>query len=380
MLAPHINDTIKDLSGITFLTRWNEMPHEALTLIKAQIEPLEANHVWETLKKKTNPYELIYTQENTECPASVSLIKPLSRSYFKMIEMMSALQFFDRLPKSVQKIRSAHVAEGPGGFIEALLDQTVYRRIHAAKVTAMTLKPTNNHVPGWRRTFSYLQKHPEIKIHYGEDGTGDLYNVANQNSFVNLCDQQKVNIFTGDGGFDFSVDYEHQEKSVFRLLVSSAIIGLRVLNVEGSFILKFFDIFSESTHILIRLITICFKEWTLYKPATSRPCNSERYLLCRGFKRCPPEVMKLLLMIQEQYSQNEFYPQMIDQTRTPFPFFTEKEKDFLNRHIKSHNDTQISTLQQTIELTKTTAAPFSWAPHYIYAKAWCSYFRIPIKT
>lgn len=365
-------DIVKEFSKIAYTNSWNEMDHSELNAIKSNIEPLEANHVWETLKKKTNPYELIYTQESSECPQSLSLLKPLSRSYFKMIEMLSVLQFFDRLPKSTQKIGSAHVAEGPGGFIEALLDQAAYRRLHVSRVLAMTLKPTNNHIPGWRRSYAYLQRHSEIKIHYGEDGTGDLYVPANQASFIKLCDAQKIHIFTGDGGFDFSVDYEHQEKSVFRLLIASAIIGLRTLAHEGSFILKFFDIFSPSTQLLLRLITGCFKEWTLYKPATSRPCNSERYLLCRGFRGAHTEIMALLLQMQETYVNSELIPDA-----GSFPFFTEKERIFLENHITQQSNIQIHILKKTIQLHNSPSELFKWDEHYKYAREWCQRFRIP---
>jgi len=363
---------IKDLPIVDFVSTWSEIEHTELNMIKSKIEPLEADHVWEALKKKTNPYELIYTQEDPECPPSLSVIKPLSRSYFKMIEMLSTLNFFETLNKGIQRISSAHVAEGPGGFVEAFLDQASYRRLFVSRVLAMTLKPTNNHVPGWRRTHSYLKQHNEIKIHYGEDGTGDLYIPENQQSFIRLCDEKKVNLFTGDGGFDFSVDYEQQEKSVFRLLIASASIGLKVLAPDGSFILKFFDLFSPSTQLLIRLITICFKEWTLYKPATSRPCNSERYLLCRGFRRITPEIITLLNTFQEKYTEDLF------PDAGPFPFFTEKERDFLQSHITQHNATQIRVLKRTIQLHAMKNHVFKWDEHYRYAREWCSKFRIPM--
>jgi hypothetical protein len=92
-------------------------------------------------------------------------------------------------------------------------------RLPISRIFAMTLKPTNNHIPGWRRAYSFLQKHPEIKIHYGHDGTGDLYKVENQSSFIDLFGSSKALLFTGDGGFDFSVDYENQEKSMYTLLL-----------------------------------------------------------------------------------------------------------------------------------------------------------------
>ena len=53
---------IQQFQNITYDASWNEIPHETLNAMKSRIEPLEKNHVWETLKKKTNPYELVYTQ------------------------------------------------------------------------------------------------------------------------------------------------------------------------------------------------------------------------------------------------------------------------------------------------------------------------------
>ena len=48
---------------------------------------------------------------------SVALIKPLSRSFFKMIEICCSFSLLDSLPIAC---KSFHLAEGPGGFIEAL--------------------------------------------------------------------------------------------------------------------------------------------------------------------------------------------------------------------------------------------------------------------
>jgi hypothetical protein len=87
---------IETFSKITYDCSWNEIPHKELTEMKEKIEPLENNHKWELLKKKTNPYELVYTQENSDCPSSLAMVKPLSRSYFKMIEMLQVSQFFER--------------------------------------------------------------------------------------------------------------------------------------------------------------------------------------------------------------------------------------------------------------------------------------------
>jgi len=363
---------IQQFQNITYDASWNEIPHETLNAMKSRIEPLEKNHVWETLKKKTNPYELVYTQEGTDCPAPISLIKPLSRSFFKMIEILQVSKFFERLPKGTQRIRSAHVAEGPGGFIEAFSERCIKFKISPSKIYAMTLKPTNNHIPGWRRTYHFLQKHPEIKIHYGADGTGDLYVPDNQKSYIDLVGSQKVMLFTGDGGFDFSIDYENQEKSAYLLLAASALIGIQVLAPGGMLVLKLFDIYSESTHFLLRLISCCFKEWTLYKPATSRPCNSERYLICRDFRNAYPSIIQALERMQEQVREMKYFPKADN-----FSFFNEKEKKFLKQHMDMYHEIQLQTLDKTIILHETPASEFSWKKHYTIASQWCNVFYIP---
>lgn len=360
---------IETMMSIPFTSEWNELPHTDITDIKQKIEPLELNHTWEVLKKKTNPYELVYTQETSDCPSSVALVKPLSRSYFKMIEMMQVLQFFERLPKGTQKLRSSHVAEGPGGFIEAFLERASTHRLPVQKSYAITLKPTNNHIPGWRRSYQFLQRHPEVKIHYGADGTGDIYVPENQDSFVKVHEQQRSHIFTGDGGFDFSTDYENQEKSVYPLLLASANIGLQVLQPDGVFILKLFDVYSSVTQYVIRCISLCFREWCLYKPATSRPCNSERYLLCRGFRKPYPQILQILKNLQSKWNDHQQYPLV-----NPFSFFTEKEKEYLETHIQDFRMRQFQILEKTIHLSPSH---YDWKDQYTYAQFWCSVFHVP---
>lgn len=364
-------ETLLKEFNIVIDASWTEMPHTFLTEVKSRIEPLEKHHVWETLKKRTNPFELVYTQDNTECPASLSLLRPLSRSYFKMIEILSISEFFEKIPKGTQKIRSAHVAEGPGGFIEALLDRSSMYRIGMSRIFAMTLKPTNNHIPGWRRAYTFLQKHPEIKIHYGHDGTGDLYVRENQTSFIDLFASPKALLFTGDGGFDFSVDYENQEKSMYTLLIASAITGLQVLAADGTFVLKLFDLFSPATQFLVRLITFCFREWVLYKPLMSRPCNSERYLVCRGFRKLPPVILSLLRSM-EQKAKEELFPNV-----SPFSFFSEKEKAYLESHILESSQRQIQNIEKTIQQQSVSLNEYDWKQQYQNAHQWCLHFRVP---
>jgi 23S rRNA U2552 (ribose-2'-O)-methylase RlmE/FtsJ len=340
---------------------WCDKQPEELQTAKNRISALEQTHKWELVKKMVNPYEMVYTHDDPHFHPSIAVIKPLSRSYFKLIEILDVLQFFEGLPKQAPKIRTAHIAEGPGGFIQAITDLSERYKKTVQQATAMTLRPTNQRVPGWRRASSFLHHHREVRLHYGADNTGDVYVKENQDSFVEnvTCG---ANIFTADGGFDFSVNYDIQEKCVFKLLVCSAMTGLRCLQPDGSFILKIFDIFSESTMVLIDLMGRCFKEWVLYKPAISRPCNSERYFLGRGFIGVTLKAFEEI----ESHTAVEEYPSGVD-----------------SAYIRSHVLSQMEQQCKAILLAEKYALhPEVWYDTQLHndfktSLAWCQRFRIP---
>jgi len=253
---------------------------------------------WEYYKKVVNPFELVYTQKKYEnFPESLCTLKPLSRSYFKMLEIFDLIQFKD-LMSANETIKSAHVCEGPGGFIEALFDEASKVGTNIQTSIAMTLRSNQTNVPGWKRATTFLQKNKNVKIIYGEDNTGNILKVENQQFFIDYCTSSKyggkVHLFTADGGFDFSCNYENQEQLIFPLLVASSKIGLEVLRPGGVFVLKLFDFYYKSTMDLIYFLSLHFQEWTLYKPSMSRPCNPEQYFIGKGFLGCSDEVMDVM--------------------------------------------------------------------------------------
>ncbi len=350
----------------------NECVDQELVNEKDKLSKYESQHIWELAKKMANPYECIYTQDDAHFHPSLCIYRPLSRSFFKMIEILGVLEFFERLPKQQGRLRSAHVAEGPGGFIEAFYERAELHRKTVHSSFAMTLKPTDYHTPGWKRAASFLQKHPQIHLHYGIDGTGDIYQKGNQESFIKLT-KPGVQLFTADGGFDFSANYSFQEMRAFHLLVCSALIGLQSLAQDGCLVIKFFDILENPTQILILLITSCFREWTLYKPATSRPCNAERYLLCRGFRSAPPDLLQLLTKVEEESLKGK-YPYFLNkgifENSDEFRMFQEN-----TRQIVALQKSAIQTAERYIQ--NATEWKTDFPIHFQKSLEWCTSFRIP---
>ena len=68
-----------------------------LSEIKQRLEEIE--NEWDIHKKYTNPYEFIHTLIPGN-KTSISKLKPLSRSFYKMIEMCNLLHILNDLPNN----------------------------------------------------------------------------------------------------------------------------------------------------------------------------------------------------------------------------------------------------------------------------------------
>ena len=233
---------------------------------------------WDDVKKKTNPFEYIHTNLPHN-KFSISKMKPISRSFFKMIEISNTFHIFESYKH--RNINSFHLAEGPGGFIEAF----VYLRNNPTDTYyGMTLiDASNNKVPGWRKTESFLHKYPNVIIEKGHGGRGDLYNPENLNHCMQKY-QNSMEIITADGGFDFSIAFDKQENLALRLIFSQIAFAITMQKHKGHFILKVFDIFLQSTVELIYMLSCFYEKVYIIKPNTSRYANSEKYIICKYFK------------------------------------------------------------------------------------------------
>jgi 23S rRNA U2552 (ribose-2'-O)-methylase RlmE/FtsJ len=208
-----------------------------------------------------------------------------------MIEMLEHSGFW--ASKFQEPFISAHICEGPGGFIQATMERLVATKTVTKGVYAMTLKPTKSNIPGWRRSIHFLKKYPQVQLEYGADDTGDILKEANQKWFSERA--KGAHLFTADGGFDFSVDYTNQEQMAFSLLLASFTIGLLTLRKGGTMIIKLFDIYGSATQDLFLGAALLFDRFTIYKPATSRPCNSERYFIGVGYHGADWSLSKKLI-------------------------------------------------------------------------------------
>ena len=245
--------------------------------IKEKISSREKE--WDIYKKYTNPYEYIHSVVPQK-KKSISKYKPISRSYFKMLEMMSEFKLDQSL--SQKSMKTFHLAEGPGGFIEAICNKRNNPMDEYYGMTIIT-DETDDNVPAWHKTGYFLSQHPNIHLEYGVDGTGNLLHIQN----FEYCVQKygsSMDLITADGGFDFSNDFNRQEISITKLLWGQVCYAICLQKKGGNFILKIFDIFYEHTVQILYILSAFYSDVNVCKLKTSRVGNSEKYVVCRNFR------------------------------------------------------------------------------------------------
>jgi hypothetical protein len=92
-----------------------------------------------------------------------------------------------------------------------------------------------------------------------------------------------MDFITGDGGFDFSMNFNEQENNISQLLFAQIAFAVCMQKKGGCFVLKIFDSFLLHTLDLLALLSSFYKKVYIVKPFTSRYANSEKYVVCKSF-------------------------------------------------------------------------------------------------
>lgn len=221
--------------------------------------------------------------------------KILSRAFYKMWEM---LVYFDIGSK--KDLNYSALAEGPGSFLQAVLKfrEKYNYDLKKDKYFGVTIHPENgSNIEMGKQFLGYYDKmYPElINVHktypletankFKGKSNGDITNVKTISLFKKEISKNKKysDLVTADGGFDWD-DENFQEQEAYQLILGESIAALRVQNKKGSFILKLFETFTVASLKIIYLVSSFYEESYICKPLFSRSSNSEKYLVCKGFK------------------------------------------------------------------------------------------------
>jgi cap2 methyltransferase len=343
-----INDNNFELNNKTIFESKKQ-----LTDKKCEIDKCKPNE-WEIAKKKTNDYEYIYTSSKKE--KNICSIQPVSRSYFKIYQMIKDIPSLIK-----ENTYNACLAEGPGGFIHCLND--IQNDYNFKKNYGITLISYDKNIPYWNQQI-LINKNNYISR--GFDNTGNIYSIKNVKHFINEVGDNKCNLVTADGGFDYSNDYNVQEDISYNLLYCEIFTALNIQCCSGNFIIKLFDLFNYRTVQLIYLLYCHYSNLEFYKPSLSRNSNSEKYLICSGFSGCS----KYLLKVLEEY-YNDFDNLFLE---IPQSFIDE-----INHYNTTFTKQQIESIDNNLDLIKKQKLNKTPSSNQLdIAKKWCEIYNLKI--
>nr|XP_039259182.1 cap-specific mRNA (nucleoside-2'-O-)-methyltransferase 1-like [Styela clava] len=229
----------------------------------------------------------------------------LNRAAMKIANIDQVFDYMFTSPKNLapnEILYFADICAGPGGFSEYIL----WRRKWRAKGFGFTLKGQNDF-----KLENFFAADPELfEPHYGVNGVngdGDIMNTDNLEEFKSFVlentDNKGVHFVMADGGFSVEGQENIQEILTKQLLLCQFACALSIVGMGGSFICKTFDLFTQFSVGLVYLLRRAFEDVTIFKPITSRPANSERYVVCRGYKDEQRLIGDFLLSINQTLNE-----------------------------------------------------------------------------
>jgi 23S rRNA U2552 (ribose-2'-O)-methylase RlmE/FtsJ len=234
----------------------------------------------------------------------------LSRAFLKLWEM---IVYFDLIPNSDNFV-SAHLAEGPGSFIQAtILFRDMLAKFNKIKTSkndkyyAVTLHSDNEHLLIEKEFINYYDKEKPKRLHIlntvnkknikeqkggkriGDSTDGDITNLHTINLFGGKQNagggySEEADLVTADGGFDWKKE-NLQEQEAYRLIFGQMLAALKTQKSGGNFVLKIFETYTKNTIKILELLRLFYNEVYICKPFTSRISNSEKYIVCKKFDK-----------------------------------------------------------------------------------------------
>ena len=135
-------------------------------------------------------------------------------------------------------------------------------------------------------------------------------------------------------------------------------------------IIKLFDIYGSATQDLILGSALLFDSFTIYKPATSRPCNSERYFIGKGYHGPAPaaEFIRHLQQAQVKHTQSP----LTQLFKNPWP---EPVQRLMKEQISWQESLQINSIQETLHMKNELPEIYEHIfKNICQSKAWCKRF------
>ena len=187
--------------------------------------------------------------------------------------------------------------------------------------------------------------------------SGDVTDPAVINTLGNATHQRfanndGANIYTSDVGIDIAkADLNRQEELLAFVNYGQILSGLLALAVGGSLVTKQFTFVTPFSRSLIAIVASLFEETYITKPKTSRPTNSEVYLVAKGFKGISTAMSAALLDRAEVYKTLDKLPTTWGSLLNP-DILAQVDDEILGAAQDIHGEQQVAYLNEIADAYK----------------------------
>lgn len=166
-----------------------------------------------------------------------------------------------------------------------------------------------------------------------------------------------VHAVCADGSFPVIGNELQKENFCLELYLCQCYVALSILHKNGVFVCKFFDTYTRFSVGLLYLLSLCFKEISIYKPITSRPGTSEKYFVGKSLcsrKKVYPILMHLYKIIKNKACTSFYNIDLL-------PWHVIVEDDIFFNYIKNRTfeieQIQIETINNILIQLKRISSP-----------------------
>lgn len=288
-----------------------------LIYIKNQIDDIDIN-LWNQVRRYTNNFEFPL-KRNVGC-------NPISRAFFKLWEILSEMEIPDTHTNFLC------LAEAPGGFVQAILK---YFEGVEKIYTISLVKESDINVPKYS---DLISENP--KVHIINTHNGDLCNPKVVSSI-----KDKFSFITADGGFNELNEFNIKEQLHYKLFFSEMLIALNCQEYNGIFIIKFFDTYTRFSCEMLFILSFFYDELIIFKPLTSRPTNSEKYIILKNFKKLTKQHKKIRKKLNNFLKEIDKFTSGILNISLPEHYI-----QFIKKINIQHSEKQMNCIQENIKV------------------------------
>ncbi len=281
---------------------------------KAKLDILSSG-TYQIVRSASDPFERLCSHLQKRCN-----VAQCNRGWLKMYEMIVVNRLMDFKKKgktggSATTVYALFNCELPGGFICATNHYLMSKDLHLEWL-ASSLHPLADNT-ALDDSFGLMAKYPERWLMTSkQNSNGDMTRLSCIRYLVEETKKKiprikrKLDLYVADGGMDIADNYNKQECIHQALVLGELLTCMQTLVIGGNAVIKMYAFCTDFMRSLVACASKSFEQCYISKPLTSRPINSEVYLILIHYTKMDSQLVDHMSSMLEDVAKaaRDFVP------------------------------------------------------------------------